>query len=81
MDEPNATRVTTPPAEAAGRGEQLRPPKTYAFAVRVTSPFSAKHLTGLILEVLQARGNTVESIRATFDTGVLCTYDRQKDGR
>lgn len=81
MDEPNETRVTAPPAEVAERGDIRHQRKTYQVSLRVTSPFSARHLCGLLLELLQKRGDVVETIRIRPDVVPMASYDRPRSER
>ena len=82
MDEPSVTRVPAQPSEpAAERGDRRHQPKSYSISLRLSSPFSGKHLCGLLLEFLRKHGDDVQSIRVRPDVGLLAAYDKARDGR
>lgn len=79
MDEANATRVGAPPAEpAAERGDPRQQIKRYQISLRVSSRFSARHLCGLLLELLEKRENSVETIRVRPDVAPMAFYDKPR---
>lgn len=77
MDEPNATRVSAPPAEVAKRGGHTYPPKAYLVSIRLTSTESGKFLTGLLAELLKTRGFAPDSVITQLDTPPLAAYHRK----
>ena len=80
MDEAIATRVSAALDEPAPERSERRP-QALRFSLRITTTASAKHLLGLLMEVLAKRGHLVEGVDVYKDQEPLARYRRAREGR